>query len=304
MTDSDSTSDRPPPSTQVDATQGGHIVASRTQGTERSSARPLAGRWVGAGTLMCGALIAGSVVLPWYTDWVEGRVNPDAFAIAMDDTPETGSGLGLWGQRNADLGLASASNPLVGGSDEGSYFISFLGPGVTILMAAGLTVVGVTVATHWGGKRTLLVGLWIALVSWLAAGSTAVADAFALEMNGLGLQLWLVASVVAAVILGVEVVQMPPGHLGVGVSLIGVVCLLTLLPSQVLLYELENKRSFAVGAILGTLVLGVGIPATGAIIGVEAVRSQNRLAHAPAVATLALAALLWGLLLVVGLNSE
>jgi membrane protein DedA with SNARE-associated domain len=73
--------------------------------------------------------------------------------------------------------------------------------------------------------------------------------------------------------------------------------------SQVLLYELENQRPFAVAAILGTLLPAVGVSATGAIIGVEAVLRQDRLAQAPAVATLVLAALLWGLLLLLGLTS-
>lgn len=269
---------------------------------------------------MCAALIAGSVALPWYMDWVES-VDPDTHVLTMRRTPLTGSGLVMSRQHTADVRLApEGSMFFVGGIEvnvlsfddagfgdpgvyETAYYTAFLGPGVTILLAAGLAGVGVMAAMRRAGRPTLLVGLWIALVSWLAAGSTAIADSPDFELSGWGLQLWLTASVVAAGILGVAVAQTPPSHVRVGVSWIGVACVLAILPLTQVGSGFEEQVPFAAGAILAIFALELGVPATGAIIALESIRSRphRRERRLPAALTLMVASLLWGwLLLAIG----
>jgi len=303
------------------------------EGTERP-VHPLAEWWVAAGTLLCAALIAGSVALPWYADWVQS-IDPDTHAITIRPNPLTGSGLDMVRRHEANLSVAPQSRAfVVGGIEENvsdfgdgpgapeiyrtDYYTSFLGPGVTILLAAGLAAVGVMIATRRARKRTLLTGLWIALVSWLAAGSTALADSDLFEVSGAGLQLWVSASVVAVGVLGVATWSSSARSLTSGSASqvtwaewpgSALACVLAFLLFVPMLSWLEEQVPFAAAPILGAFALMLGIPAAGVILALESARShrhierrQRRRPTIPTLLTLAFAALLWGLLLLSALS--
>jgi len=265
-------------------------------------------------------LIASSVALPWYRDWgkyldAENQV----LSLPAAARPSTGSGLALSRQHESHVELAPESDLfVVGGVAEDvldfsnaehgespdyvtDYYTAFLGPGVTILLAAGLMAVGVMVALRRAGRLTLLIGLWMALFSWAAAaGAALVGDGFSFELGGAGLRLWQAASVVAAGILGVAVVGTRPGHVPLGVTWLGVACLLAFVPFAGVLRGVEEQVPFAGGVVFGTYALLLGVPAAGVVIGLDSVRSQPYLLaqRVPAAVALALGVLLWGWLVI------
>jgi hypothetical protein len=207
--------------------------------------------------------------------------------------PVSGSGLELLRHKD-DLGILSGSTAIVGGFDADGWYESFLGPGTTILLALGLAAVGVVIALRGARKPALLVGLWLALFSWLGAAGTASVDS---QLSGEpGLRVWQLASVAAALVLGWAVLRSQPGQLGVVGAWIGLACVLALLPFAMWEYGIEDTNDFTAGPLFVANALEIGVPAAGAIIGLEVVRSEPRrpLRLIPAILTLVLSALLWG----------
>ena len=274
----DSAHDWPPPSTPPLPWPGGSEIAVRSAASEPPETRRSIGRWVAVGTLASAALMASAVTLRWTSP---GSCSSGGSAFEL--------------MRNRDcLGIVDGSNVLVGGIDYDGWYESFLGPGMTILLAAGLVAVGIVIALRGARKRTLLVGLWLALVSWFTATETAMVDA---QLTGSpGLRTWQLASVAAASVLGWASLRSEPGRLSAAGASLGLACVLALVPFAMVEYAIEDKNSFAAGALLVVLTLeGAGV-AAGTVIGLEVVRSKPRrpLRLTPAVLTLVLTAVFWG----------
>jgi len=177
---------------------------------------------------------------------------------------------------------------------------SFLGPGVTILLGLGLVAVGLMIVLGRARKWTLLVGLWLALMSWLAAAFVRVVDVSLFDFSlsdQPGPRLWEVASIVATALLAVAVVRSPPGQVPVGLAWVGLACMVAFVLLGAATYSLEDAFPFAATALLISNALEHAVVAAGPVIGLEAARTTPRRPArlVPAVLTLVLGALLWGL---------
>src|SRR5262245_24421504 len=226
----ESAQDWPSPSAPLPAAPEGPESAPGSAPAEPPGTRLSTGRWVAIGTLGCAALIASSVAMGWYSS-----------DEVLSGCRSVGSGLVML-QHGSCLRIVDGSNLLVGGFDADGWYESFLGPGTTILVALGLAAVGVVIALRGARKPVLLVGLWLALFSWLAAAGTASVDA---QLSGqLGLRVWQLASVAAAFVLGWAVVRSEPGQLGTWGAWAGLACVLALLPFAMWVYGVEDTNSF------------------------------------------------------------
>ncbi len=247
----------------------GWIRAVQTAGTHQVGGR---------GHLVCAVLIGSSVAMNWYSS---------------PDSSGGGSGFELL-QHEDEIGIAADSNAFIGGFDADGWYESYLGPGVTILFAVGLTAVGLILVLHHAGRLTLLGGLWLALSSWLVAAGTASVDP---ALTGEpGPRLWLIASVAASAILGWAVVRSQPGRIPETSAWIGLTCVLAYVPLALVVFGLEDEFPFAAPALLIGNALLVAVPAAGAVTSLEVVRSEPRRPArlVPSAMALVLSVLLWG----------
>lgn len=233
----------------------------------------MAGRLViAAGTLSAGGLIAGSAGMKWY----DGL-----------------SGLDLY-RRRSELAVAPETNPLIGGFDADGWFESFFGPAVPIGIGIALAAISALVVWRVSPRETLLAGLWLALLSWLAAGVTGASGA-----DGPGIRLWVGASVAAAAILGWALIHSEPTRRSAAAAWFAVLAVLAWLPLGWAVFGLEDYYPFAASSLLLASLLMVGVPAAGAVTAIDVLRSRP--IRRPAVGALVLGVFPWGTALLAAL---